>query len=58
MLFKKLLTLEKKVRTLDETIASSSHYIQKTTVQERGNRWGEIEDFENDKTGNIGGKLM
>jgi len=54
----KVIDIGKKVRTLDETIASSSHYIQKTTVQERGNRWGEIEDFENDKTGNIGGKLM
>jgi len=53
--------LGKKVRTVDESIASSANYLQKTAIHERGgNRWGgsEYEDFESEKPGNIGGKLM
>lgn len=54
----KVIDFGKKVRNIDESIASSPHYIQKTTVHERGNRWGEFEDFESEKPGHIGGKLM
>jgi len=43
----KVIDLGRKVRGMDESIASSSAYIQKTSVQERsGGRWGaEFEDF-------------
>jgi len=38
--------LAKKVRATDENIASSSGYLQKTTMHERGRGgWGELEDF-------------
>jgi len=53
----RVIDLGKKVRTLDESIASSPHYLQKTTVHERGGRWGEFEDYETEKPANIGGKL-
>jgi len=54
----KVIDLGKKVRTVDESIACSLHYLQKTTMHERGggNRWGEFEDFE-EKPGNMGGKI-
>jgi len=44
----KAIDLGRKVRSLDESIASSGPYIQKTTAQERGGggRWGaDFEDF-------------
>jgi len=55
-----VIDLGKKVRTVDETIASSTTYLQKTAFNERGgNRWGgEFEDFEAEKPGNVGGKLV
>jgi len=39
----KVIDLGQKVRGIDENIASSAHYIQRTTVQERG-RWGDFSD--------------
>eukprot|EP01114_Cavostelium_apophysatum_P005231 TRINITY_DN1599_c0_g1_i3.p1 TRINITY_DN1599_c0_g1~~TRINITY_DN1599_c0_g1_i3.p1 ORF type:complete len:435 (-),score=127.73 TRINITY_DN1599_c0_g1_i3:118-1422(-) len=57
----KVIDLGKKVRTLDETIASSAQYIQKSTMHERGGgRWGAeaFDDFEAEKPGIVGGKLM
>jgi len=45
----KVMDLGKKVRAVDESIASSANYIQRTTVHERGGRWGEFgvgEEFE------------
>lgn len=55
----KVIELGQKVRSIDESIASSPHYIQKTTVHERG-RWGELgEEFEGvEKALGVPGKLM
>jgi len=42
----KVIELGQKVRTIDESIASSLPYIQRTTIHERS-RWSEFnEDFE------------
>jgi COP9 signalosome complex subunit 3 len=55
----KVIQLGQRVRGIDESIASSAHYIQKTTVHERG-RWGEFgEEFEGvEKAMGGPGKLM
>jgi len=55
----KVIELGQKVRWIDESIASSAHYIQRTTVHERG-RWGEFgEEFEGvEKALGGPGKLM
>jgi len=55
----KVIELGQKVRSIDESIASSAHYIQRTTVHERG-RWGEFgEEFEGvEKVLGAPGKLM
>jgi len=42
----RVIGLGNKVRMLDEQIASSPQYIQRTTVHERSGRWNEFEDFE------------
>jgi COP9 signalosome complex subunit 3 len=42
----KVIGLGNKVRMIDEAIASSTQYLQRTTMHERGGRWGEFDDFE------------
>jgi len=59
----KVIDLGKKVRSADESIASSQHYLQKSTLSEKGmaRGWGggEFGGFdEDDKPGNVGGRLM
>jgi len=54
----KVIDLGQKVRSIDENIASSVPYIQRTTVHDRG-RWGEFgEDFEGVEKSLGPGKLM
>jgi COP9 signalosome complex subunit 3 len=56
----KVIELGQKVRAIDETIASSPHYLQRTSVHERG-RWGEFgEEFEGAEKvmSGVPGKLM
>eukprot|EP01118_Nematostelium_gracile_P013102 TRINITY_DN48_c0_g1_i2.p1 TRINITY_DN48_c0_g1~~TRINITY_DN48_c0_g1_i2.p1 ORF type:complete len:432 (+),score=110.17 TRINITY_DN48_c0_g1_i2:69-1364(+) len=55
----KVIQLGRKIRSIDETIGSSAHYIQRTSVHERG-RWAEFgEEFEGGEKPMGGpGKLM
>jgi len=41
-----VIVLGQKVRSLDENIASSQQYIQKTAFGDRGGRWGPGLDFD------------
>jgi len=65
----KVIDIGKRLRTIDESIASSPHYLQKTTVHERGSRWGsDFDEFDPEKqlgagpatgaAGPMGGRLM
>lgn len=55
----KAIELGKKVKSMDETIACSQNYLQKTSMYERGGgRWSEIDDFEGaERPPGIGGPM-
>jgi len=58
----KVIDIGKRLRTLDESVASSPAYLQRTATHERGGRWAgnEFDDLSEgpEKMGPPGGKIM
>jgi len=58
----KAIDIGKRLRTLDESVASSATYLQRTATHERGGRWAgnEFDDLSEgpEKMGPPGGKIM